>query len=91
MSRRGCWSCRVGPTNISRECMPCVLGEGICSWDCGGLTLVIGRPEDSEVEVEHLPHGKLAVIESVWGHIAGGGANDADTAWMDGQIADFLK
>ena len=49
-----------------------------------------GRPEDSEVEVKHLEHGELAVIETVWGHIAGGGANAEDTKWMDGRIGKFL-
>ncbi len=29
-------------------------------------------PEDSEFEVKHLKQGKLAVIESYWGHLAGG-------------------
>ncbi|KAL8791581.1 MAG: hypothetical protein Q9195_005845 [Heterodermia aff. obscurata] len=48
-------------------------------------------PEDSEIEVKHLQHGELAVIETVWGHIAGGGANAEDTEWMDGQIAKFLS
>ncbi|MCJ1302037.1 hypothetical protein MMC08_004838 [Hypocenomyce scalaris] len=48
-------------------------------------------PEDSEFEVSHLKNGRLVVLESIWGHIAGGGANAADTAWMDGQIAEFLK
>ncbi|KAA6407714.1 MAG: hypothetical protein FRX48_08552 [Lasallia pustulata] len=48
-------------------------------------------PEDSEFEAEHLRYGKLVVIESVWGHIAGGGANDVDTAFMDEQIAEFLQ
>ena len=55
--------------------------------------MVVGfsRPEDSEFEAEHLRYGKLVVIESVWGHIAGGGANDVDTAFMDEQIAEFLQ
>ena len=30
-------------------------------------------PEDSVEEVKHLPHGELCVIESIWGHIGGGG------------------
>ncbi|KAI4186969.1 MAG: hypothetical protein L6R41_003126 [Letrouitia leprolyta] len=47
-------------------------------------------PEDSETEVKHLKHGKLAVIETVWGHMAGGGINAEDTKWMNDQIADFL-
>ena len=70
------------------------------------------RPEDSEIEVKHLKHGELAVLETIWGHIGkmlprvceiiiypmltrwpqgGGGANEADTKWMDKKIADFLK
>lgn len=48
-------------------------------------------PEDSEIEVKHLQHGTLAVIESTWGHTAGGGANPADAQWMDKQIAEHMK
>lgn len=48
------------------------------------------RPEDSEIEVKHLKYGELAVIETVWGHMAGGGANEDDTHWMNDQIASFL-
>lgn len=48
------------------------------------------RPEDSETEVKHLQHGELAVIETVWGHMAGGGANEDDTRWMNDKIASFL-
>ncbi|KAL8747790.1 MAG: hypothetical protein Q9190_000396 [Brigantiaea leucoxantha] len=47
-------------------------------------------PEDSEIEVQHLKEGELAVIETIWGHMAGGGANDEDTAWMNKKIADFM-
>ncbi|KAL8926208.1 MAG: hypothetical protein Q9208_003111 [Pyrenodesmia sp. 3 TL-2023] len=47
-------------------------------------------PEDSETEVKHLQHGELAVIETVWGHMAGGGANEDDTRWMNDKIATFL-
>ncbi|KAI9820330.1 MAG: hypothetical protein M1827_005952 [Pycnora praestabilis] len=47
-------------------------------------------PEDSEIEIKSLKHGELAVIETIWGHIGGGGANDEDTAWMDKKIAHFL-
>jgi homoserine O-acetyltransferase len=46
---------------------------------------------DSEVEMRHLRRGELAVIESVWGHVAGGGAWDEDTRWMSGRIAEFLS
>lgn len=48
-------------------------------------------PEDSENEVKHLPNAELVVIETVWGHIGGGGANEADTKFMDGKIAEFLS
>ncbi|KAJ7209766.1 Alpha/Beta hydrolase protein [Mycena pura] len=35
-------------------------------------------PEDSEEEVKHLEHGELKVIESIWGHFAGGGGGTKD-------------
>ncbi len=43
-------------------------------------------PEDSAREVEHLANGELCVIESIYGHAAGGGGNDADTAFIDAQL-----
>ena len=46
---------------------------------------------DSEVEVGLLRKGELSVIESVWGHAAGGGMSEVDTKWMDGRIRAFLK
>jgi homoserine acetyltransferase len=48
-------------------------------------------PEDSEIEMKHLKHGKFAPIESIWGHVAGGGANPPDIKFMDATIAEFLK
>ncbi|KAL8686049.1 MAG: hypothetical protein Q9218_007385 [Villophora microphyllina] len=48
-------------------------------------------PEDSENEVSYLEHGELAVIETVWGHMAGGGANPKDTEWMNDRIARFMN
>ncbi|KAI0745539.1 homoserine O-acetyltransferase [Earliella scabrosa] len=47
-------------------------------------------PEDSENEVSLLKDAKLAVIDSVWGHAAGGGANAADVAFITKKIQDFL-
>jgi hypothetical protein len=41
--------------------------------------------------MKYLKHGTLAVIESVWGHIAGGGANEEDTKFMNTRIAQFMK
>lgn len=35
-------------------------------------------PEDSEEEVKHLRQGELRVIESIWGHVAGGGSGTED-------------
>jgi homoserine acetyltransferase len=46
--------------------------------------------EDSEIEVRNLKRGRLEVIETIWGHIAGGGANAGDVKWMDGRIGEFL-
>lgn len=47
--------------------------------------------DDSEIEMEYLRKGELAVIETVWGHVAGGGANEADTKWMSERIGTFLQ
>lgn len=46
---------------------------------------------DSEVEMKYLRKAELAVIETVWGHVAGGGGNEEDTRWMSGRIAEFLR
>lgn len=46
--------------------------------------------EDGEAEVGLLGRGELAVIESVWGHAAGGGMSKVDVEWMDGRIKAFL-
>lgn len=47
-------------------------------------------PEDSETEMKYLKRGTLAVIETVWGHIAGGTANPDDVKFMEGKIKEFL-
>lgn len=52
--------------------------------------LTCSRPEDSENEVKYLKHGELAVVETIWGHMAGGGANPKDTKWMNDRIAQFM-
>jgi homoserine acetyltransferase len=46
---------------------------------------------DGEEEVKHLKNGIFAPIQTIWGHVAGGGANEVDTRWMDGKIAEFLS
>ncbi|KAL3422468.1 homoserine O-acetyltransferase [Phlyctema vagabunda] len=48
-------------------------------------------PRDSEIEMESLRYGVLAPIETIWGHIAGGGANPVDLKYMDSTIAGFLQ
>ncbi|KAL8278998.1 hypothetical protein RQP46_008667 [Phenoliferia psychrophenolica] len=41
-------------------------------------------PEDSEFEVAHIPKGSLYVMESIWGHFAGGpGLNPVDVKDLD--------
>jgi homoserine O-acetyltransferase len=47
--------------------------------------------EANEKEVAHLQNGELAVIPSIWGHLAGGGASQTDNEWMDHRIARFLS
>jgi homoserine O-acetyltransferase len=47
-------------------------------------------PEDNEYEVEFMPNAELRAIESVWGHFAGGGANSADTKFIDDNIKELL-
>lgn len=46
---------------------------------------------DSEVEMKYLRKAELAPIDTVWGHIAGGGGNEEDTKWMSGKITEFLQ
>lgn len=45
----------------------------------------------SEREAKHLKKAEVAVIPSIWGHVAGGGANQEDSDWMDRRIALFLS
>jgi len=52
-------------------------------------------PEDSELEVGAMTkagvNAKLVVIPSVWGHRAGGGANETDINFMKGEVLKFLE
>jgi homoserine O-acetyltransferase len=49
-------------------------------------------PEDSEEEVKHLKNGDLKVIESIWGHIAGGGGGTKDdNEFIKIQVQRFLQ
>lgn len=47
-------------------------------------------PEDSEIEVHHMPKAELAVIPSVWGHAAGGSTNAANDSFINDHIAKLL-
>ena len=48
-------------------------------------------PEDSQEEVTHLKRGELRVIESIWGHMAGGGGGTrADDDYVKAEIKRFL-
>ncbi|MBF2025738.1 MAG: alpha/beta fold hydrolase [Oscillatoriales cyanobacterium C42_A2020_001] len=47
-------------------------------------------PEDNEYEVKFMPNAELRVIKSVWGHFAGGGANQADKQFIDSAIKELL-
>lgn len=48
-------------------------------------------PEDSEEEVKHLKQGELHVIESIWGHVAGGGGGtEEDNQFIIDQVSRWL-
>jgi homoserine acetyltransferase len=47
-------------------------------------------PEDSQIEVTSIQQGRCEPIPSVWGHMAGGGANAKDTAWLNERIQAFM-
>ena len=49
-------------------------------------------PEDSEIEVSHMPNAELRVIESVWGHRAGApGTDPVDTRFIEAAISELLE
>jgi homoserine O-acetyltransferase len=47
-------------------------------------------PEDERWAVSHMPDVELRVIPGVGGHLAGGGANPVDTAFIDAAAAELL-
>jgi homoserine O-acetyltransferase len=48
-------------------------------------------PEDSALEVAHMPRAELRVLTSDWGHVAGGpDRNRPDTAFVERAIAELL-
>jgi homoserine O-acetyltransferase/O-succinyltransferase len=49
-------------------------------------------PEDSAIEVAHLKHGELRMLESDWGHIAGRpDRNPRDAAFVERALRDLLE
>ncbi len=55
-----------------------------------GATDLYFPPEDSAIEVQHIPHAELRTIPSVWGHQAGGGADPAAAAFIDIAVRESL-
>lgn len=49
------------------------------------------RPEDNASEAALMPNAELRVIESVWGHYAGGGRNAPDTEFIDANMKELLS
>ena len=47
-------------------------------------------PEDNELEVAQMTNAELRVIPSIWGHMAGGGGNADDRAWVSRQLDELL-
>ena len=55
-----------------------------------GRTDLYFPPEDNAAEVARMPNAELRVIDSIWGHYAGGGRNPADTAFIDTALRELL-
>ena len=47
-------------------------------------------PEDNIAEAEMMPNAEVRVIESIWGHYAGGGRVAEDTAVIDAALKELL-
>ncbi|KAF9241613.1 Alpha/Beta hydrolase protein [Melanogaster broomeanus] len=54
-------------------------------------TDLLFAPEDSATEVSHLQDATLHVIPTVWGHVAGGGANPVDVEFISEKIHVFFN
>ncbi|KAJ3147747.1 hypothetical protein HDU89_005106 [Geranomyces variabilis] len=55
-----------------------------------GSTDLYFHPDDNLAELKHLKHGKLAMIETVWGHWAGAPGNPVDAPFIDRTLAKFF-
>ncbi|MFT3800103.1 MAG: alpha/beta fold hydrolase [Burkholderiaceae bacterium] len=48
-------------------------------------------PEDNEFEVRHMPNAELRVVDTIWGHFAGGpGTSPADIRVLDDALRELL-
>jgi homoserine O-acetyltransferase len=48
-------------------------------------------PEDSQYEVKHMPNAELRVVETVWGHFAGGpGTSPVDIKFLNTALLELL-
>jgi homoserine O-acetyltransferase/O-succinyltransferase len=47
-------------------------------------------PEDAAYEAARINRAELRILNSAWGHVAGEGLNDADTAFIEQAIRDLL-
>ncbi|TFK54476.1 hypothetical protein OE88DRAFT_1733130 [Heliocybe sulcata] len=49
-------------------------------------------PEDSQIEVSYMKDtAKLVIIDSVWGHVAGGSSSPRDLEFVQAQVKAFLE
>jgi homoserine O-acetyltransferase len=48
------------------------------------------RTADNEAELQHLQNGRLIEIPSIWGHMAGAGQHEPDTAFIDQHLQTLL-
>lgn len=55
-----------------------------------GRTDLYFPPEDSEIEVAHMPNAELRVFESSYGHFASSALNPADVAFQNEAIREIL-
>ncbi|KAL0956569.1 hypothetical protein HGRIS_002706 [Hohenbuehelia grisea] len=56
-----------------------------------GKTDLYFTPEDNEYEIQHLKNSKLVVIDSIWGHFAGNGADPDDFGFLQAEVKQFLE
>ncbi|KAF2171119.1 hypothetical protein M409DRAFT_64073 [Zasmidium cellare ATCC 36951] len=74
----GDWKAALGKVEAKVLVMPCVSDQYFLA-------------AEGEREVECLKNGRYEPIASVWGHMAGGGACEEDTRFMDERIGRFLS